>query len=137
MILSKVKAFLGLSWDDFGAARACLGAILGYVGAMLGPFWEVLGWTWAHFMVYGLRFRVLGLEFDHHNAPPFEMPKSLLPYACVAKTFVRKTKMISSIEITYMVNMQKSLSLYACAAKTLAGHHISGKISIGVGRDEW
>ena len=65
------------------------------------------------------------MVFDHHNAYPFEMPKSLSPYACAAKTLTRNKMMLSSIEISYLKKMPKSLSPYACAVKTLAGHHAS------------
>ena len=71
------------------------------------------------------------MELDR---PP-EMPKSLSPSACAAKTLVRKTEMISRIEITYLVNMQKSLSPYACAAKSLLGANTNAKRSIGVNQE--
>ena len=60
------------------------------------------------------------------------MPKSLSPYACAAKTLFRKTEMISSIEITYLVKMQKSLSPYACAAKSLFSAKTNAKRLIAV-----
>ena len=53
------------------------------------------------------------------------MLKSLSPYACAATTLTRKTDMISSIEIAYLLNMQNSLSPYACAAKPLFSATIS------------
>ena len=67
-------------------------------------------------------------------APP-EMLKSLSPYACAAKTFVRTTEVISSIEITYLVKMPKSLSPYACAAKSLLGANTNAKRLIGVNQE--
>ena len=48
------------------------------------------------------------------------MPNSLSADACAAKTLAWKLKMLSSIEITYFMEMHTSLSADACAAETLA-----------------
>ena len=49
--------------------------------------------------------------------------------------FAWKMKMLSSIDITYLMEMQTSLSTYASAAKTVAWHHTSAEMLIGVSRD--
>ena len=72
------------------------------------------------------------MEFGHHNAPPLEMPKSLSPFACAATTLACKTKVASSIEITYLKKMQKSLSTDACAAKSLFSAKTDAKRLNGV-----
>ena len=65
-----------------------LGQCWGHLGATLG----VLGSSWGNFGGLGgvlgstLGFRVDGVRFYHQNAHLFEMPKSLSPYACAAKT---------------------------------------------------
>ena len=64
-----------------------------------------------------------------------ETSTSLSPYACAAKTLVRKTKVASSIEIAYFVKMQKSLLPYACAAKTLVSADTNAKRLIGVSQE--
>ena len=94
-----------------------LGAPLGPSFAMLEPSWDQLGRSWE-VLGHTLGFRVLGLGVGRHNAYPFEMQKSLSPYACAAKTLAQKSMMLVSIEITDLKNMLKSLSPYARAAKS-------------------
>ena len=87
-ILGQVDAILGVYCEHFGATWIYLVAILGNVGAIFGPLWEVLGalGSTLELRVQGFGFKVWGLGFDHPNTYLIEMQKSLLTYACAAKT---------------------------------------------------
>ena len=69
-----IVATLMPSWEYNGKT---LGLSLAILGPPLGS-WGVLGLT--------LGFRVYGVRFDHKSDYLFEMPKSLSPYVCAAKT---------------------------------------------------
>ena len=73
---------LGLLGITFGAIWDHGRAIL----VLIGMSWGVLGSTLEE-NVEGLGFGVWRLGLDRHNACFLEMPKSLLTYACAAKTF--------------------------------------------------
>ena len=104
------------SWGYIGGLWGYLGLPWGHPGLRRSHLGTTLGGIWAH-----PRVQVLG--FGHHNAYPFEMPKSLSPRACAAKTLARKTMMLSSIEITHLKNMPKSLSPYACSENACRTSH--------------
>ena len=55
------------------------------------------------------------------------MPTSLSTNTCAPKTLAWKTKMLSSIEMSYLIEMQQTLSTDTCAVKTFAWHHTSAK----------
>ena len=129
-IVGQVDAILWLSWDDFGATRTCLGAILGLVRAILGQSWEVLGATWVH----------LGAGSSSMESIFFWralLENAVADFAYKTNGFVLMVLQwhcSPNIKITYLLEMPKSLSLVPCAVKSLFSANINAKRSIGVNR---
>ena len=123
-------------WGNIGRTLGPLGSTLDKYWAMSWQCWDHFGRSWGYLGTHsGLGFRVWGLITTTHT--PFEMPKSLSTYACAAKTLAWKTKMFSSIEVTYLRNTPNSLSHYTCAAKSSSGHVGDGKYVIADSQNHW